>query len=137
MLRRAMLRFGVAVAALPLVAACGDTAQMDLCTQYADLVTAADELQQLDPTTATAEQLRAASEEIKSELDQFQAVSEGRLDSAISMLRANVDAVRQAAIEEGGEALETARQLLEDVMEDVAQAWAVVQRLADAQCELQ
>jgi hypothetical protein len=136
MIRRSTIRFGVAIAAIPLLAACGDTAEMDLCTQYADLVTAAEQLQQQDPMTATAEDLRAASREIEAELDQFQAVSEGRLDTAISTLRANVDAVRQAAIEEGGEALETARQLLEDVMDDVAQAWAVVQKLADAQCDV-
>ena len=65
------------------------------------------------------------SEEFEAELDQFQAVSEGRLDTAISTLRANVDAVRQAAVDAGSEAVETARPQLEDAMEDVDQAWAV------------
>ena len=92
-----------AIAAIPLLGgACGDTADRDLCTQYAGLVTAADEWQQQDPLTAKADELRAASEEFQAELDQFQAVAEGRLDTAISTLRASIDAFRQAAIDDDG-----------------------------------
>ncbi len=54
-------------------------------------------------------------------------MAEGRLDTAISTLRANIDAFRQAAIEDDSEALEAARPLLEDAKEDVAEAWAVVE----------
>jgi hypothetical protein len=67
--------------------------------------------------------------------DQFQAVAEGRLDTAISTLRANIDAFRQAAIADDSEALETARPLLEDAKDDVVEAWAVVEALADLQCD--
>ena len=98
-------------------------------------MTAADEWQQQDPLTATADELRAASDDFQAELDQFQAVAEGRLDTAISTLRANIDAFRQAAIDQDGEALETARPLLEDAKEDVDEAWAVVEALADVQCD--
>ena len=115
--------------------ACGDTADQDLCAPYANLVAAADEWQQQDPLTAKADELRTASEEFQSQLDQFQAVAEGRLDTAISTLRANIDAFRQAAIDDDSEALEAARPLLEDAKEDVAEAWAVVEALADVQCD--
>ena len=50
--------------------------------------------------------MRAASEEFEAELDQFQAVAEGRLDTAISTLRANIDAFRQAANDKDDEALD-------------------------------
>lgn len=127
---------GVAlVAALSLLGGCGDTADRDLCTQYAGLVKAAEEWQQQDPLTAKADEMRAASEEFQAELDQFQAVAEGRLDTAISTLRANIDAFRQAAIDDDNDALETARPLLEDAKEDVDEAWGVVEALADLQCD--
>ena len=59
MIRRTTIRFGVAIAAIPLLAACGDTAEMDLCTQYADLVTAAEQLQQQDPESSLALVIKA------------------------------------------------------------------------------
>ena len=130
-----LVRFGVAAAALPLLAACGNSDDRDLCTQFAGLVSAADEWQQQDPLTAKADDMRAASEDFQAELDQFQAVAEGRLDTAISTLRANIDAFRQAAIDNDSEALEAARPLLEDAKEDVDEAWAVVEALADLQCD--
>ena len=132
---RSLVTVGIVIAAAQVLTACGDTADQDLCTQYADLVAAADEWQQQDPLTAKADELRTASEEFQAELDQFQAVAEGRLDTAISTLRANIDAFRQAAIEDDSEALEAARPLLEDAKEDVDEAWAVVEALADMQCD--
>ena len=132
---RSLLAAGVAIAILPLLGACGDTADQDLCTQYAGLLTAADEWQQQDPLTAKADEMRAASEEFQAELDQVQAAAEGRLDTAISTLSEAIDAFRQAAIEDDSEALEAARPLLEDVKEDVDEAWAVVEALADLQCD--
>jgi outer membrane murein-binding lipoprotein Lpp len=132
---RSLLAAGVAIAVLPLLGGCGDTADQDLCTQYADLAAAVDEWQQQDPLTAEAEDLRAASEDFQAELAQLQAAAEGRLDTAITTLQANIDAFREAAIEDDSEALEAARPLLEDVREDVVEAWAVVEALADFQCD--
>jgi len=132
---RLLVAAGSLIAALPLLSACGDTADQDLCTQYAGLLSAADEWQQQDPVTAKADDLRAASEEFQAQLDQVQAVAEGRLDTAISRLRADIDAFRQAANDEDDEALDTARPLLEDTKDDVDEAWAVVERLADLQCD--
>ena len=132
---RSLVTVGVVIAAGQVLTACGDTADRDLCTQYANLVAAADEWQQQDPLTAKADEMRESSEELQAQLDQFQAVAEGRLDTAISTLRANIDAFRQAAIDKDSEALEAARPLLEDAKEDVEEAWAVVEALADVQCD--
>ena len=97
---RSLVTVGVVIAAGQVLTGCGDTADRDLCTQYAGLLTAADEWQQQDPLTAEAEDMRAASEKFQAELDQVQAVAEGRLDTAISTLQANIDAFREAAIED-------------------------------------
>ena len=40
---RPLLMAGVVIAATQVVVACGEIAEQDLCTQYADLVSAADE----------------------------------------------------------------------------------------------
>jgi hypothetical protein len=132
---RSLVTVGVVIAAGQVLTGCGDTADQDLCTQYAGLLAAADEWQQQDPLTAKADELRAASEKFQDELDQVQAAAEGRLDTAISTLQANIDAFRQAAIEDDSEALDAARPLLEDAKEDVDEAWAVVEALADMQCD--
>lgn len=133
---RPLLSAGVAILAMQLLAACADTASQDLCAQYADTVSAVEELQLLDPLTAKAEAMRVAAEEVQAELDQLGAVSEGRLDTAISTLRASIDAVRQAALQDAGaDALETARPQLQEAMEDVSEAWAVLQQRISAQCD--
>jgi hypothetical protein len=132
--RRRLISVGVAVAALPWLAACGDAADQDFCTQYAELVAAADEVRELDPLTAKAEDVRDEAEDFQAQLDQFRAVSEGRFDAEISTLRASIDAIRQAALDKA-EALESARPLLEDDLEDVRESWANLQQLADTQCE--
>lgn len=125
---------GASVLCIPLLGACADTAAQDFCTQYDELVAAAAELREQDPLTAKADDLRTRAEAFRAELDQFQAVSEGRLDQAISRLRADIDAVRQAAADSGTEAVEAARPLAEDAMEQVNEAWTLVQSLAETQC---
>ena len=138
MIPRSVLRFGVAIAAIPLLAACGGgdtTGDRDFCNQYADVVKASDQLRQDDPQTVKAGELRAASEKLQAELDQFQAVSEGRLDTAISTLRANVDVVRQAAADARSDAQAMSRPELEDAMADINRAWAALQDIATLKCD--
>lgn len=125
---------GAAILCLPMIGACADTAQQNFCTQYDQLVAAAQALREQDPVSGDVEALRAASAKLSAELDQFQAVSEGRLDDAISRLRADIDAVRQAVLAAGSQAAETARPLIEDAMKNVNEAWAVVQERAARQC---
>ena len=131
---RPLLVAGTVFAATQVVSACGETADQDLWSEFADLASTAEAIQEQDPLTAKADDMRSAAEELEAELDQFQATSEGRLDTAISTLRANVDAVRQAAVDAGTDALETARPLLEESLEDVSQSWAALQDLVAVQC---
>ena len=138
MTHRSVLRFGVAIAVIALLAACGGgdaTGDRDFCKQYADVVKASDQLRQDDPQTVKAGELRAASEKLQAELDQFQAVSEGRLDTAISTLRANVDVVRQAAADARSDAQAMSRPELEEAMAGINRAWATLQDIATLQCD--
>ena len=138
MIHRSVLRFGVAIAVIALLAACGGgdaTGDRDFCKQYADVVKASDQLRQDDPQTVKAGELRAASEKLQAELDQFQAVSEGPLDTAISTLRANVDVVRQAAADARSDAQAMSRPELEDAMAGINRAWAALQDIATLQCD--
>jgi ABC-type transporter Mla subunit MlaD len=123
---------GVA-AVLLLVTACGDPSTRDFCTQYQNLVGAVEELQATDPATADVDEVRAAANDVTVALDQFQAVSEGRLDDAITRVRDRVDNVRQAAVA-GAQALEDARPLIEDDLAQLRSAWAQLQDFAETQC---
>ena len=129
-------RVAVAIAAIPILAGCGGTtSERDFCTQYADLAKAADQMKQEDPLNAEAGELRAAADDFQAELDQFQAVSEGPLDTAISTLRANVDVVRQAAADARSDAQAMSRPELEDAMAGINRAWAALQDIATLQCD--
>ena len=122
---------------LSTLVACDYTAMAkthDLCTQYEQLVTSIDDLRDLNPSSARAAELRERSDRARAQLDEFQAVSEGDFDTALSTLRAEVTAITQAAVEAGTEALDTARPLVEEALTNLAEAWAYVQDLADTQC---
>lgn len=131
-------RLGASLAAaalcLPLLSGCGDTTSQDLCAQYRDLATAAEELGEKDPVTTDVDELRDAADDVQAELDQFQAVAEGRLDDALTRLRENVDAVRQSAVDAGEDARETAQPLVEETLAKVREAWLIVQGIAETQC---
>ncbi len=131
------LRAGVLLACVGLLVACDYTENakaQDLCTHYDQLVASVDKLRSEDPLTAKAEELRTASQEVAAQLDEFQAVSDGRLDVALSTLRADVAAVKESAVAAGTEALDAARPQLQDALTNVAEAWSVVERIAQAQC---
>ena len=128
---------GVLVGCLSLLVACdysGTAKAQDLCTQYDQLVASVNKVLDADPLSTRAAQLRERSQEVATQLDEFQAVSEGRFDAALSAVRAQVAAVREAAVEAGTEALEVARPQVKDSMEDLSEAWAVLQDRADVSC---
>lgn len=132
--RRAGASLGLALLSAQLLSGCADLATQDLCSQYEDVVAAVEELRAKDPDTTKVEELRAAADDVSEELDQLQAVAEGRLDEALTRLRENVDAVRQAAVDAGKDARETAAPLIEDSMQRVQDAWSIVQDVAETQC---
>ena len=94
-------------------------------------------MQQQDPLTAKAEELRAASEEFEAELDQLQAVSEGRLDTAISTLRApaSTPSDRQRSTTRRPTPSRRLARSWRTSMEDLAEAWAVLDQRVDVQCD--
>ena len=84
--------------------------------------------------SANVEQLRARVENFQDGLAQLDAVAEGRLDTSISTLRANLDELRQALADAGDQARETAQPLVEDSVDDVAQSWAALRAKVEAEC---
>ena len=93
-------------------------------------------MQQQDPIAAQADELQTAAEELEAELDQFQAVAEGRLDTAISTTPRH--GRRRPAVGDRATAARRWRRLrpfLEDAMEQLDEAWAVLEDLAETQCD--
>ena len=132
---RRLLSAGAVLLAIQLIAACADAAEQDQCSQYDDLVGSVDELQALDLMTVKADQMRAQADAVEADLDQLEAVSEGRLDMAISTLRATVDAILRVVSEDvGSGALEASRSQREELKEDLAEDWSVLQERMDPVC---
>jgi PBP1b-binding outer membrane lipoprotein LpoB len=137
MTRARIPRVALVVASAVVLTGCSyarvDTAD-DLCVQYDELVEKVEQIQAVDPNTATVDELRTAAEGVQDELDQVQAVAEGRLDTAISAVRTAVHDFVVAAADAGREALDAARPALEEDLEQVAESWARLQELGDVQC---
>jgi hypothetical protein len=115
--------------ALPL-AACDYTARAkgsELCGRYDELANSVEKLKAEDPRTAKAEDLRDAVEGVQDQLDQLQAVSEGRLDSALTTLRSDLSSELESAVDAGSAELK-------DALQNVSDTWARVQVLAAVQC---
>ena len=107
----------------------------DPCTQYQQLVDSIATLRGEDPLTVRVPVLRKSAQEVQSELDDFQALSDGLFESALSTLRADVIAIEEAAVKNGTESLGAARPLIKDSFEDLDEAWAVVQDVAGTECD--
>lgn len=133
-MRQRTLTTALVIASTLVVAGCGDVADRDFCSSYDDVVAAAEDVRDLDVEQASAEELRDQVETFQSELDQLQAVSEGRLDTAISTLRTAVNDFVNSAVDAGEEALETARPMLEETKTDIQEAWSVVELMAANEC---
>lgn len=134
MSQRLGMAFVLVLVGAQLFGGCADARDASFCAEYEELSVAVEGLGQQNPATASAEELRGTVDEVQAALDQFRAVSEGRLDDALSRLRASVDAVRQAAVDAGSEALNTARPLVQDALESADEAWQIVQDIAGTQC---
>lgn len=131
-LRTTTVALGLAL--IPVLAACGDASERDLCIQYKDVVATAQDVRNLNPATASADEIRAKLTEFRIQLDELQAVSEGRVDLAISDLRGAIAGLRQAASEADAGSLAAARPLLEDSLEDVKSAWARLREVLQPEC---
>ena len=141
---RGALTGGAALAlALSLLTGCSEADQSgtadtadtaDRCAQYEDLVAQAEELRSWDPQTDEVEELQAQAEDVVAELDDLQAVADGRVDSAITAMRAAVDDFRDSVAEQGQEAKDAVQPALQDARERIEEAVSVVALVVENQC---
>ena len=126
----------VALAALATVSACGitDYRGRDFCTQYSEVQQSADAVRQLDPQTASADDVREAVEDLRRQVGQLQGTSDGNLNTQVSNVRAAAGSLREAAVAASQEGYVAAQPLLEASVTDVKQSLAVLKASADAKC---
>jgi hypothetical protein len=125
---------GLVLVALLSLAACGNVRERSLCSQYEDFGAAVAQLQDLDPATATADDVRAIADDVLAELAQLQSASDDVYVSAISDLRASITAFRQAAVDLPTTDFDVARPLLQDSWDDVIVDYQVLVQRLDVAC---
>jgi hypothetical protein len=125
---------GLLLVALLSLAACGNFRERSLCSQYEDFGAAVTQLQDLDPATATSDDVRTTADDVLSELAQLQSASDDVYVSAISDLRASITAFRQAAVDLPTTDFDVARPLLQDAWDDVIVDYQVLVQRLDVAC---
>jgi outer membrane murein-binding lipoprotein Lpp len=106
----------------------------DLCTQFDQLVKAADEFRETDPAQVRADDLRARTDHLRDSVNQVQAVAEGRLDDVLSSLEATLNGLSEALTAAGQDARQAVAALEEDDVQAVLDRWAIVRDRVAAQC---
>jgi outer membrane murein-binding lipoprotein Lpp len=109
-------------------------ATQDLCSNANNLSTAVEQVRTLKPDGQKIDALTAKVDAALARLDQFQAVTEGRFDSAVSTLRANLDSFRQALAAAGNDAFTAAAPQLSSSLKDVSSAYAALNESLATQC---
>jgi HAMP domain-containing protein len=132
-LRRQKWAFTIAALAL-ILAACGNAAERDLCREYEDLQQAAAQVEELDPATATAEDMLVIVEDVMVQLDQFQAASDGLYDQAVSNLNFALEDLRLVTFDVGDESLDVARPLMEESWTNTVTAYDLLKQRLDVVC---
>ncbi len=119
-----------------LVAGCGtNPASQDLCANAKNLTSAVEELQALKPDGSKLDALSAKVDAALARLNQFQAVTEGRFDSAVSTLRANLESFRQTVAAAGNEAFTAAAPELTASLKDISAAYTALNESLATQCK--
>jgi hypothetical protein len=126
----------VGVAVLASLVACGieNQAERDVCTQYRQFQDSADALRELDPSSASADDVRAAVDDFQDELNQVVAAADGSLNSQVSSLRAAAVNVREAAVVASQEGFAAARPMLQDSLTEARQSLAALDQGAEVLC---
>jgi outer membrane murein-binding lipoprotein Lpp len=126
----------LAVSATLVVSGCATSpAVQDLCTNAKNLSTAVEDMRALKPDGTKVDALTAKVDAALAKLDRFQAVTEGRFDSAVSTLRANLDSFRQALAAAGNDAFAAAAPQLTTSLKDVSTAYAALSESLATQCK--
>ena len=122
------------VAMVLLIAACGGFEQRSLCRDYENLQESAAQIDELDPDTATAEDVRRIAEEVSADLTALSASAEDQYTQAISELALALDELEQTAYELGGTNLREAQPLLEDTFAATVVKYRVLTDRLDVVC---
>jgi len=124
------------LAATLLVAGCStNPSSQDLCANAKNLTSAVEEMRALKPDGSKLDALSAKVDAALARLDQFQAVTEGRYDSAVSTLRANLEGFRQTVAAAGNEAFATVAPQLSASLKDISTAYAALNESLATQCK--
>ena len=91
-------------------------------------------LGQLDPQTASADDVLAQVADLRSQLKRVIGASDGNLNTQISNARTAAANVREAAVTASQEGSVAALPLLRDSVTDLRQSMAVLKASVDAQC---
>jgi outer membrane murein-binding lipoprotein Lpp len=123
------------VAAGLVLAGCGtDQASQDLCANAKAFGAAVTDLQSLKPDGAKIDELNAKVDAALAKLDRFQAVTEGRFDSAVSTLRANLAGFKQTLAAAGNDAFDTAAPQLTASLDELRASYATLTQSLAVQC---
>ncbi|WP_323098535.1 hypothetical protein [Intrasporangium sp. YIM S08009] len=117
------------------VAGCGtDLTAQNLCANAKSLATAVDGLKAQKPDGSKVAELTTKVDAALAKLDHLQAVTEGRYDSAISTLRANLEGFKQTLAAAGKGAFTTVAPELTASLKDISAAYAQLSQSIAAQC---
>jgi len=118
-----------------LLAGCGSNlAAQDLCANAKAFSTAVTDLQSLKPDGAKLDELNGKVDAALAKLDKFQAVTEGRFDSAVSTLRANLSAFKQTLTAAGNDAFDAAAPQLTASLDELRASYATLTQSLAVQC---
>ena len=137
MTSRRVRRFAAAaaVAATLLSAGCGtDLTAQNLCARARSFATAVEDVKAQKPDGSRVAELTSKVDAALARLDQLQAVTEGRYDSAISTLRANLQGFRQTLAAAGQGGFQTVAPELTASLKDISSAYAALSESISAQC---
>ncbi|WP_404387093.1 hypothetical protein [Humibacillus xanthopallidus] len=117
------------------LAGCGtDAATQDLCANAKAFGAAVTDLQSLKPDGAKIDELNAKVDAALAKLDQFQAVTEGRFDTAVSTLRANLAGFKQTLAAAGNDAFDAAAPQLTASLDELRASYATLTQSLAVQC---
>ena len=124
-----------ALAATLATAGCGtDLTVQNLCARAKSFATVVDDLAAQKPDGSRVAELTTKVDAALARLDQLQAVTEGRYDSAISTLRANLQGLKQTLNAAGKGSFETVAPQLSSSLKDISSAYAALSESLSTQC---
>ena len=109
-------------------------AAQDLCANAKNLTAAVTRCSALKPDGAKLDELSAKVDAALAKLDRLQAVTEGRYDTAISTLRANLDPFKEAVAAAGNDAFDAAAPQLTASLDELRSAYASLNQSLATQC---